>query len=208
MCYGFPADRSTYAVKTFTVEVDDGSGGVGAGGESGGSVVPSADDKLKRANIDSTVELSCEFSSEDVTDLKWRKLDGVRFVFYFHSSLEFNCKIFFFFKRLSDYTRDYQGKLYIYYSKKEDSGEYECYLPDGRRSVVRLEVIDPNDQSISGGDSGSQGGGYKYAVRGSVENPSLKFKNGDSVEQTCSGLTNGDSLSIEWYGPNGRVSYF
>ncbi len=39
-------------------------------------------------------------------------------------------------------------------------------------------------------------------------NPSLKFKNVNSVEQTCLGLTNGDSLSIEWYGPNGRVSNF
>ena len=77
--------------------------------------------------------------------------------------------------------------------------------------MVRLEVIDPNDQSGGSGDgsqSGGQEGGYKYAVRGSVENPSLKFKSGQSVEQTCSGLTNGDSLSIEWYGPNGRVCIF
>jgi hypothetical protein len=96
--------------------------------------------------------------------------------------------------------------LYIYYLKKEDAGEYECYLPDGRRSVVRLEVIDPNDQSGSGSGSGGQEGGYKYAVRGSVENPSIRFRDGDSIEQTCSGLTNGDTLSIEWYGPNGRVS--
>ena len=41
---------------------------------------------------------------------------------------------------MSDYTRLYQGKLYLYYLKLEDSGEYECYLPDGRTSIIKLEV--------------------------------------------------------------------
>lgn len=49
---------------------------------------------------------------------------------------------------MSDYTRDYQGKLYMYYLKAEDAGEYECSSPDGRTSVVRLRV---------GGDSQSSG---------------------------------------------------
>ena len=79
LCYGFPADRSTYAVKTFNVEIDDGSGegGQGGGDSGSGGIRPDGGDKLKRADIDSTVDLACEFSSEDVTDLKWRKLDGV-----------------------------------------------------------------------------------------------------------------------------------
>ena len=45
----------------------------------------------------------------------------------------------------------------------------------------------------------------KYAVRASVENPSVKFKSGGSVEQTCSALTNGNSLEIEWYNPRGQL---
>ena len=93
--------------------------------------------------------------------------------------------------------------MYIYYLKREDAGEYECFLPDGRRSVVRLIVVDPNEQNSQ---TGNQGDAYRYAIRGSVENQALTFRDGDSVEQTCTGLTNGDALSIEWYGPNGRVS--
>jgi hypothetical protein len=88
LCYGFPADRSTYAVKTFNIEIEDGSGGEGGQGGGGGGdgdgsggIRPDGGDKLKRADIDSTVDLACEFSSEDVTDLKWRKLDGVGFLY-------------------------------------------------------------------------------------------------------------------------------
>ena len=93
--------------------------------------------------------------------------------------------------------------------KREDAGEYECYLPDGRRSVVKLNVVDPNEPS--GGDGqpndGQDGNSYKYAIRASVENPSIRFTIGTPVEQTCTGLTNGDSLRIEWFGPNNRVKY-
>ena len=82
LCYGFPADRSTYAVKTFNVEIEDptGTGGGGRPVGEGGS-----DDKLKRADLDSTVDLACEFSNQDAIDLKWRKLDGVRLAFMFNS---------------------------------------------------------------------------------------------------------------------------
>ena len=50
---------------------------------------------------------------------------------------------------MSDYTRFYQGKLYLYYLKLEDSGEYECYLPDGRTSIVKLEVKGEESEKIS-----------------------------------------------------------
>ena len=129
---------------------------------------------------------------------RWRMLAQ-----FFYFSILFFFKLNLFLQRLSDYTRDYQGKLYIYYLKREDAGEYECYLPDGRRSTVRLVVKDSNDQSGQNGQSGGE-----YAIRGSVESQLLKFKDGESVEQTCSGLTNGDSLNIEWFGPNNRVSLF
>lgn len=55
---------------------------------------------------------------------------------------------------MSDYTRDYQGKLYIYYLKAEDAGEYECSSPDGRTSVVRLRVggdSQPSDPNVDDG---------------------------------------------------------
>ncbi len=35
----------------------------------------------------------------------------------------------------------------IYYSKKEDSGTYECRLPNGRSNKVTLRVIGPNDDN-------------------------------------------------------------
>ena len=75
LCYGFPSDRSTYAVKTFNVVIEGASGG---DDNNRPPVDPSQpDDKVKTADIDSTVDLACEYSSEDSTDLKWRKLDGV-----------------------------------------------------------------------------------------------------------------------------------
>lgn len=70
-------------------------------------------------DVDSNVELSCGLNDDEENELKWRKING----------------------KLSDYARSYQNTLQIYYLKEEDSGEYECYLPDGRTHQVRLTVL-------------------------------------------------------------------
>lgn len=43
---------------------------------------------------------------------------------------------------MSDYIQEYYGKLYIYYLKMDDNGEYECQAEDGRRDKVFLRVYD------------------------------------------------------------------
>ena len=43
---------------------------------------------------------------------------------------------------MSDYSRPYDGKLYIYYLKQQDAGDYECYLQNGQSERVRLTVGD------------------------------------------------------------------
>lgn len=43
---------------------------------------------------------------------------------------------------MSEYIQEYNGKLYIYYVKQEDSGEYECQSADGRRDRVFLNAYD------------------------------------------------------------------
>lgn len=35
----------------------------------------------------------------------------------------------------------------IYYLKKEDSGAYECRLPDGRSDQITLRVVGQNDNN-------------------------------------------------------------
>lgn len=57
-------------------------------------------------------------------------------------------------KKLSDYSRVYTGKLYIYYLSLEDSGVYECVLPSGQSSSVRLTVYDPKDDTDAGDERG------------------------------------------------------
>ena len=67
------------------MEIEDPSGGSSVRPNEGGDSY----DKIKRADLDSTVDLACEFSSGNFADLKWRKLDGVCllnfsiFLFYF-----------------------------------------------------------------------------------------------------------------------------
>jgi hypothetical protein len=45
------------------------------------------------------------------------------------------------FKKIGEYAREHGIKLYIYYLKEEDAGEYECYLPNGQKNRVRLAVL-------------------------------------------------------------------
>ena len=52
-------------------------------------------------------------------------------------------------KEFDQYTRPYDGKLYIYYLSVDKSGVYECYLPNGQRDQVILTVNDPNVQPVT-----------------------------------------------------------
>lgn len=48
---------------------------------------------------------------------------------------------------MSPQTSEYENVLTIYYAKKEDEGEYECYLPDTDRSeLFKLTVKSSSDQ--------------------------------------------------------------
>ena len=85
------------------------------------------------------------------------------------------------------------GKLYLYYLKQEDGGEYECYTPDGRgHNRVQLVVKDPNNHP-------------EYSIRTVLEKSHIEFRAGESHEQMCTGMTNGDDLRIEWYDKKGKV---
>lgn len=66
LCYGFPADRSTYLAKTITVVV----------GRQSDDSVPSAGKNQVIANEGSTVELKCSPASDEY---RWRRLNGVIF---------------------------------------------------------------------------------------------------------------------------------
>ena len=48
-------------------------------------------------------------------------------------------------KEISEYNREYDGKVLIYYLSAEDSGEYECYLPNGESRRVVLKVTAPKE---------------------------------------------------------------
>lgn len=46
---------------------------------------------------------------------------------------------------MSEFNRQYDGKVLIYYLSAEDSGEYECFLPSGESRRVSLKVIAPKE---------------------------------------------------------------
>lgn len=166
LCYGFPADRSTYAAAAVKLVVNRISG------QSSGVNNP----RVVEANLNDHVDISCDLSSYTNEPVKWRKLNGDK----------------------SAYSQENLGKLYLYYLKLEDSGEYECYTDDGRSANrVRLIVRDPSATerpSVS-----------EYAIRTYLEKSNIDFKSGESHHQVCTGMTNGNDLRIEWYDQRGQL---
>ena len=178
MCYGFPADRATYAAKAVQVKVV----GYGSSSSSDDETGQSSSNKYnKKVAIDSNTELECDLSRDDI-DLKWSKSYGP----------------------LSDYTRSMYGKLFIYYVKQSDSGEYICTAPDGRTARARLTVYDPNqdpDQQDTKEPTDSE---YEYAVRVYLDKSALDIRSRLSGEIACTGMTNGPNLEIEWFDARGQ----
>ena len=43
-------------------------------------------------------------------------------------------------KEFSHYAREYGKKLFIYYLREEDAGDYECYLDNGQSNLIHLMV--------------------------------------------------------------------
>lgn len=41
----------------------------------------------------------------------------------------------------------------------------------------------------------------KYAIRAYVENQVVQYKNQETIEQKCEGMTNANQLEIKWYTP-------
>lgn len=112
---------------------------------------------------------------------------------------------------MSEYIQEYYGKLYIYYLKMDDSGEYECQSADGRRDKVYLRVYDgdrPPAPEERPTDPSTDPSGYKYAVRAYVQETTIRFRNGQTVEQECNAMTNGNNMEIEWYNQRQQVRYF
>lgn len=133
---------------------------------------------------------------------------------------------------MSDYVQEYYGKLYIYYLKLEDSGEYECQAEDGRTEKVSLRVYSgdqpepepeprpepqperpdtrnllyytsiPNRQTMTHISTFFLD---KYAIRASLSDNVIKFQPGQTIEQECNALTNGYTMEIEWYNPRKQV---
>ena len=62
---------------------------------------------IRVSEIGQTVDLSCDYSNEP--DVKWRKTDSVRFKITL--TKEYFLK--FQFKELSDYSREFEGKLLV-----------------------------------------------------------------------------------------------
>ncbi|CAF0871328.1 unnamed protein product [Brachionus calyciflorus] len=77
------------------------------------------------ANANERIELFCEFTNEK--DLKWRRLDG----------------------EMTNFKSEYgapDNRLVLYYPSESDSDNYECYLPDGRASIVNLKIQNENNE--------------------------------------------------------------
>ncbi len=46
----------------------------------------------------------------------------------------------------------------------------------------------------------------EFAIRTHIEQITIHFRHGQMVEQQCTGLTNGESIDLEWYDLRGQVS--
>ena len=85
---------------------------------------------------------------------------------------------------MSDDSEEYGGKLIIRNLKKEDNGEYECYLPSGQASDrVRLTVISGEQPAAS-------------------EQIQFDREIDENVELTCQ-LSNHNDKELKWRKLNG-----
>ncbi len=99
---------------------------------------------------------------------------------------------------MSQYFQQASGKLYLYYLRLADSGEYECYTDSGKvGDRVRLIVRDPaatNRPNVA----------QAYQIRTYVEKSNIDFRTGESHTQMCEGMTNGDELEVRWFNKFGK----
>ena len=111
------------------------------------------------------------------------------------------------FKDIGYNVRENQGKLMVYYANEGNQGQYECFLPNGQSSMVTLKVRDPPLQNDN--DNNDNYDDYTppedYAVRAYVSKGELRMRYGSSDENTCTGMTNGNSMEIQWYNSRGEV---
>jgi hypothetical protein len=84
--------------------------------------------------------------------------------------------------------------------KPEDSGTYECFLPTGQSDRVSLLVSDPNSRQNAQQENQPA---TQYAIRSYIDRANI-YNAEDTETQTCTGMTNGNSLDIEWYNPRGE----
>ena len=107
---------------------------------------------------------------------------------------------------MSDYTRPYNGKLYVYYLKLSDSGEYVCTAPDGRTGRVILDVYEEPKDGDKSPETPESPETPDYAIRVNLDRPSpMILRPGTSDEIVCTAMTNGPELEVEWYNPRGQV---
>ena len=98
----------------------------------------------------------------------------------------------------------HQHKLQIFYLQVEDSGEYECYLPDGRKSQVRLTVLTSLNDMQRGGnenyflESAQHRSQSEQAPRSQVDyDPYIEKEVHQSVSISC-GLVSDSENELVW----------
>ena len=113
-----------------------------------------------------------------------------------------------YFKELGDYAREHQNKLQIYYLRVDDTGDYECFLPDGRRSQVRLTVIKNLNEIVRPTSEENQFLESSVNQRGRIDEerapqtqveyePYIEKEAGQSVSISC-GLAGDDENELKW----------
>lgn len=125
-------------------------------------------------------------------------------------------------QEISEYNREYDGKVLIYYLSSEDSGEYECYLPNGESRRVVLKVTAPKEYGNEY-EAGSHSSEHKSPVAADVpvhseprplepsselinEEPAVNHDKqvdaGENVELTCK-YTSSSPDNLKWKKING-----
>ena len=95
---------------------------------------------------------------------------------------------------MSPRAREYNGKLRISNLKIEDSGEYECYLPNGESTQMILTVTNPNYITPQ--------------VRAYVHREALTGLKDKVTQQVCTAVTNIEQLDIIWVNSKKKVCIF